>query len=282
MSRGQVTEAQRQHALLTMLASRDASLSAESMLPLALQESNERLTRGIEAYRTNAESIAERALAASFGTVRHLVGAEAFARLAADFWWAHAPIRGDLAEWGGSFAPWLGQHCAMRSLPYLEDCARLDRALFDNERAADAELDVASMSLLESADPSALRLHLMPGTALIRSAWPIAGIHAAHRLSGDDAEAAFAAVRVAIDAGRGEQVMVVRKGWRATLHGLDDATARWIESLLEGADFSAAIDRAGAGFNFVEWLASALRESWLQGASAARRPAQAASVNRVV
>jgi Putative DNA-binding domain len=261
-----VTEATRQEAFLAMLAARETS-QGEASPPMTLREEGDRLARGVAAYRTNAEAIAERALAASFGTVRQLVGIDAFVRLASEFWRAHPPTRGDLAEWGVDFPKWLGERLHMRSIPYLEDCARLDRAMHDNERAADGDPDVASLSLLESADPSTLRLHPMPGIALVSSAWPIASIRAAHQLSGDDAEAAFAAVRAAIDAKRGEQVMVVRQGWRATLHCVDAATSRWVQSLTSGADFASAIESAGADFDFASWLATALREGWLEGAS---------------
>jgi hypothetical protein len=231
-----------------------------------LREPGDRSARGVEAYRANAASIAERALAASFETVRQLVGGEAFAALACGFWLAHPPLRGDLAEWGDAFPSWLGQHDAMRSLPYLEDCARLDRAVHDNERAADAAFDAASLSVLASAEPSTLRLRLMPGTVLLRSSWPIASLHAAHRLGTDGADIAFAEVRAAIAARQGQDVMVVRRGWRAALHCVDGPTANWVQSLLRHESLGQALERAGPDFDFSVWLALAVRESWLQGA----------------
>jgi Putative DNA-binding domain len=234
-----------------------------------LRESGSRAIRGLEAYRANAESIAERALAASFATVQAMVGEEDFSHLVAEFRRAHPPQRGDLGEWGEAFPDWLAAHAGLAAWPWLADGARLDLAMHRNERAADAALDSDSLALLESTDPAQLRLVLMPGIAVLRSAWPIAAIHEAHQLEGDAAEAAFAVVREAITAERGEQVLVVRRGWRAVVHPLDALTAAWTQDLLDGMNLEAALTRAGEGFDFAAWLGTALRESWLKGVAAA-------------
>ena len=235
---------------------------------LPLRETGQRAARGVEAYCANAEAIAERALAAAFATVQALVGAADFAPLARAFRRVEPPQRGDLGEWGDAFPAWLQAQPALARWPYLGDCARLDWALQRCERAADADLDAASLALLGSADPARLRLQLMPGSALLRSAWPIAGIHRAHQLDGDAAEQAFAQVRESIAAARGDNVMVVREGWRAVVHRLDAATTRWIGCLLDGASLSAALEGAGEGFDFAAWLQAAMRASWLQGVTA--------------
>lgn len=249
-------EAQRQQALLRALLS-GASVDG-------LREQGKRAARGLEAYRANAEAIAERALAAAFPTVQALVGADDFERLAREFWHAQPPRRGELGEWGDAFAAWLQAHAALAPWPYLADSARLDFALHCNERAADAALDAASLSLLGSADPARLRVRLMPGTALIRSTWPIAGIHRAHQLEGAEAEQAFEHARDAIAAQRGEDAMVVRQGWRAVVVPLQIADARWTEALLADASLAHALEQAGEGFDFAAWLQAAVRNAWLK------------------
>ena len=255
-----MNEAQRQQALLAALAAPDA---APAML--ALRETGARAARGLEAYRANAEALAERALAAVFPTVQAMVGDEDFGRLARELWHAHPPLRGDLGEWGDALPEWIEAHAPLARWPWLADGARLDLALHRNERAADAVFDAASLQLLESIDPAHLQLQLMPGCAVLCSGWPIATIHRAHRLAGAAAEAAFEAVRAAIADRRAEQVLVARNGWRAVVHVLDPAEAAWTQSLLDGTNLAEALDRAGAGFDFAAWLARALRESWLKG-----------------
>jgi hypothetical protein len=188
--------------------------------------------------------------------------------LAREFRRTHPPTCGDLGEWGDALPDWLATHRGLAAWPWLADCARLDLALHCNERAADATLDAASLRLLESEDPAQLRLVPMPGIALLRSRWPIAAIHVAHQLEGDAAERAFERVREAVAAERGDQVLVARRGWRAVVHPLDPLTAGWTQDLLDGVDLAAALARGGEGFDFAAWLATALRESWLQGVAA--------------
>jgi len=252
-------EAQRQRALLRVLLGQP--------IAIGLREQGARAERGLVAYRANAQAITERALAAAFATVRAMVGEDDFGQLAREFWRAQPPLRGDLGEWGEGFAGWLQVHPAMARWPYLADCARLDFALHRCERAADASLHAASLALLESGDPARLRLELMPGTALIRSAWPIVSIHAAHQLAGDEAERAFEQVREAIALPRGESAFVARDGWRAVVHRLGEADAGWTQSLLDGRDLARALDDAGTAFDFAAWLQGALRHAWLKGVS---------------
>jgi hypothetical protein len=250
-------ETQRQRALLAAIAGQAA--------PLAIREPHARAARGLEAYRANAEALADRALGAVFATVQPMVGEENFQHLACEFWQAHPPLRGDVGEWGDEFPAWLDAHAAMARWPWLGDCARLDLALHHNERAADAVFDAASLALLESTDPTLLSMQLMPGTAVLRSRWPVATIQAAHRVDDASSEAAFAKVRAALDEQRGEQVLVVRQGWRGQAHVLAQPDADWIDSLLAGANLSAALERAGERFDFATWLATAVRGQWLKG-----------------
>lgn len=256
------SEAQRQRELLTALRTGTASAR------VALRECGERAARGLEAYRANAESIAERALASTFVTVQTMLGRSDFKHLACEFWRAHPPERGDLAEWGGALPAWLAGHRKLTAWPWLADTARLDFAVHGAERAKDGVLDAHSLSQLESADPAQLRLVLMPGTGVLDSPWPIVSIHRAHQLAGEAGERAFAEVRAGLAAQRGEHALIARRGWRAIVYPLDAASAAWTRDLLDGFDLAAALKRAGEGFDFTAWLGTALREAWLQGVAA--------------
>ena len=250
-------EAQRQQALLAALATR-----GPASVDLRLRDGASRATQGLDAYRINAAAIAQRALAAVFPTVAALIGAEDFERLAHDFWRAEPPTCGDLGEWGETFPAWLEAHEAFTAWPYFGDAARLDQALHRCERAADAGFDAESLGLLSNTEPDQLKLVLMPGTTLIESRWPIVTIHAAHH----GAEGGFDAVRAALDKGVAESSLVVRKGWRASVHRLDPLSALWTAKLLAGATLDRALADAGEGFDFAAWLATALQENWLKAA----------------
>jgi len=252
-------ELDRQRALVAAILAPRADAATLS----SLAETGERAERGLAAYRANAEALAERALGAAFGSIRAMLGDDDFARLAAEFWRANPPRRGDLGEWGADFAGWLQAHRAMASWPYLADCARLDFALHQNERAADAGFDSDSLTLLADSDPQRLRLVLMPGIALVSSRWPIVTIHRAHR-SGADAD--FALARDAIEGECAQHALVWRDGWRATVTELAAPEASWTASLLAGANLASALDSAGAGFDFAAWLTRAIQHRWLTGA----------------
>lgn len=257
-------ELQCQHALIAAL------LAPAGHVPdVPLREHGERAARGIEAYRANAEAVAERALAAVFGTVQALLGQEDFAHLAAEFWRAAPPVHGDLGEWGDTLPAWLAAHAGMAPWPYLADCARLDLALHRNERAADAVADTESLNLLATTDPSLLAMTLMPGTELLQSRWPLAAIHRAHHVPADEADAAFEVVRgllgAVTDSSPQTAVLVVREGWRAVVHALDAPAGRWTLSLLDSQALEEALAHAGDAFDFSAWLATALQHGWLKG-----------------
>ena len=254
-----MTEAQRQQALVAALDGAEFNRSA-----LNLREAGERAARGLDAYRHNAAAAADRALGGAYPTLRALVGTDDFRQLARAFWQTSAPQQGDLGEWGADFSVWLSTHPRLLAWPYLSDCARLDWALHCNERAADATLDAASLALLASHDPARLVLQLMPGVVVLRSAWPIVTLHAAHQLVAQASGPAFAALRAELDSARGEAALVARQGWRGVVCQLDATQAAWTEQLLAGTDLDTALTQAGAGFDFGAWLARALRESWLR------------------
>jgi len=249
-------ELDRQRALVGAILAPRADAAA-----LVLAETGERAERGLAAYRANAEALAERALGVAYASIRAMLGEEDFAHLAAEFWRARPPQRGDVGEWGEDLAEWLDAHPALARWPYLADCARLDLAMHRNERADDASLDADSLALLANTDPPRLRLVLMPGTALVDSRWPIVTIHRAHR-SGADAD--FALARDAIERECAQHALVARDGWRAAVTELTGADASWTASLLAGSDLATALERAGAGFDFAAWLARAIQWRWLK------------------
>jgi len=247
-------EAERQRLLVEGILAPRADAAS-----LPTRESGARALRGLQAYRVNAGASAERALAAAFPTVQQLVGTENFEHLAQDYWRADPPTRGDLAEWGAGLATWLAAHEQLQAWPYLCDAARLDWALHRCERSADHALNAESVARLGDTDPSRLAVVFAPGLAVIESRWPIAAIHRAHHDG-----ASFDELRAAIDAQRGESVIVFRRGWKAVFADADPATASWTRHLLEGCDLGTAIAQAGDGFDFTAWLTHALASNWLK------------------
>jgi hypothetical protein len=217
--------------------------------------------RGLAAYRGNAAAVAERALAAAFPTVQQLLGDEAFGALARTLWHRQPPACGDLAAWGDTLPAFVAADAQLADEPYLADVARLDWAVHQAASAADRSDDAAPPGLarLGDTDPATLRLRLAPGTALVGSPHPVATIWHAHHGPGAAAPDRFAPVRAAVADGRGETALVRREGWPVRVHALPAPAVRFTAALLAGRPLGAALDAAGAAFDFSAWLADALR-----------------------
>lgn len=125
-------------------------------------------------YRHHVFDSLSTALAATFSTVRALVG-EGFFRAMAREYIAMTPPSGPvLAEYGADFADFIGGHERARDLIYLADSARLDWALtraYASEGGA--TLDAAHLAAIAPETLGDLRLRLREGVSLLRSAYPV-------------------------------------------------------------------------------------------------------------
>ena len=190
---------------------------------------------GMEVYRRNAAANWQGALAAAHPVVLRLVGAAFFGEAAARYA-AEAPsASGDLNEFGAGFAAFLARYPHAAALAYLGDVARLEWALHESERAADAApLDYAALARAAAADPGAVRLRLHPAVRLVASPHPILAIWEANQAGRDGTpaqtqgatrvlvrRAAGAAVPCALDAREWTFLTALAAG-----DTLDDACAR--------------------------------------------------------
>jgi hypothetical protein len=197
--------------------------------------------RGLAAYRNNLRALSAQALAVPYARLRESLGEDDFAVLAWSFWRAHPPERGDLAQWGEVLPNFLVERAGEDS--GLPDLARLDWALHVAERAADADLDAASLARLGDTPPEQLWLQLRPGVAVL--------------------------------AQRAGPLLVWRQGWRGASQPLSAGEAAFMQALIAGVNLSEALVKgsaAAADFDFGAWLQAALRKAWLQGASATPPP----------
>jgi Putative DNA-binding domain len=213
--------------------------------------------RGLQAYRSNAHALAERALAACYPVTAQLLGANNFAAMAREFWHAHPPLRGDMGQWGEDLPAFIEQHKQLTQEPYLADVARVEWLLHQAASAADAQADVASFNLLATHDPATLGLQLAPGTQVFSSAWPVVSIIQAHQTGADAPD--LGPARARMQAGVGEHALVWRQGLKPLLREADAAEAAWLQALLQGHNLPAALDAAGADFDFNTWLPQAVQ-----------------------
>lgn len=208
------------------------------------------VARGLRAYRGNLQALSAQALAVPFSRLREELGEEEFASLAWTFWRHHPPFSGDLGQWGEALEAFLVERAGDDS--GLPDLARLDWALHQAERAADAELDVASLNLLGTEAPESLQLRLRPGVAIV--------------------------------AQRAGPVLVWRRGWRGEWRALSPGEAAFFAALLRGVNLAEALEASEvkgsaseADFDFGAWLQAALQNAWLLGVRAITPPTHSTS-----
>lgn len=178
------------------------------------------------------------ALAATFPTVQAVVGEAFFGAMARTFVAATLPTQPVLAEYGGDFPAFVETYPPARGLPYLGDVARLDWALntaFHTSLAG--RLGAADLAGIPVEQLPSMVLALAPGTALVRSAYPIDRIWVAAQpgASGDTIDLAAGSVGL----------LVLRRPDDAGFVALGEGDAAFVAAMAQGQTLEVA---AGAAF----------------------------------
>lgn len=176
------------------------------------------------------------ALAATFPTVRAVVGEDFFLAMARVFVERTLPAQPVLAEYGGDFASFVAGWAPARSLPYLPDVARLDWALNAAWHAPESgRLSAAMLAALPPEQLPLLRLGLSAGTSVVVSSYPVDRVWSASRPGAP-------AQDVALD--DGVRLLVLRQAEDAAFLRLSPGEAAFIAAVAEDASLEAAAGRA--------------------------------------
>jgi hypothetical protein len=256
--------------------SRAAELARQQAVLLALQRGGPaghaaRLqtdAAGLRTYQVNAKATAKRVVLAHYPTVAAMTGEDALGVLAMLLWQQHPPAGGDLGQWGAHLPELLACRAELLAWPWLADCARLDWARHLCERAADAELDQASLHRLGDSDPDELRLTLQPCVQVLLSPWPVQALWEAHQLPA--AQQAVAA-KEALHQSTGTTATVIwRSHWQTQMCQVSAAVGRWMQALLvhehpgqPPPSLASWLDRAPEGLDFSAWLTNSVMQGWL-------------------
>ena len=176
-------------------------------------------------------------LAATFPTVQALVGADFFRQAAEAFVARGLPLQPVLAEYGAGFADFLSAQEAVHGLAYLADVARLDWALnaaFYSPRGS--RLGAADLAGIPPEPLSAMVLTLAPGTALVRSRYPLDRIWAASQPDAPDE-------KVDIEQGPA-RLLILPRPEDAGFIALGEGEAAFVAAVAEGRSLEVA-SRAG-------------------------------------
>ncbi|WP_081961046.1 putative DNA-binding domain-containing protein [Aquabacterium sp. NJ1] len=222
---------------------------------------------GLRAYQLNAQATAQRVIAAHYPTLQAMLGEDTLKALALILWQEAPPDRGDLGAWGAALPGLIERHPDLQTWPWLADCARLDWARHQCERAADANLDTRSLNLLAETEPEQLHLALKPCVQLLSSDWPVVALWQAHQGPADTHEDA---ARLALRSGQTGDVVVWRQPWLLQMAPVGPADALWMKALLTQPDqpLGTLLAQAPTGFDFGTWLNQTVAQGWLWKLSA--------------
>lgn len=194
---------------------------------------------GIEVYRNTIVSGAINALAATFATVRLMVGEEWFRAAAREFSRTHPPDDPALINYGSDFSGWLAEFPPAADAPYLAGAAHLDWLWWQSWSAADARLlDAASLLARppETLDRTGLDLH--PTLHLAAFDTGIPSLWLAHQspLRGEAYQLNDTP----------ERMLFIRTGPHVQSHLVDAATFAFLEALQRHESIVAAAEQAFA------------------------------------
>lgn len=189
-------------------------------------------------HRNNVVSSLIDALADAMPVVKELVGEAFFRAMAAEFIRSAPPRSQVLSQYGAAFPSFIAEFEPARSVPYLEDMARLELARLDAYHAADTRAvstaDWQSV-LSRGIDLDRMRLRLHPSFRALRSDHAVLSIWRAHHGDGELGS---------VDAYRPQSVFVWRETVGVRALEVGEHEAAFAQALALDAPVSEAAQRA--------------------------------------
>jgi hypothetical protein len=193
-------------------------------------------TKRYNVYRNNVTVSLIEALAAVFPATMRITGEEFFRAMARFHVRASPPTSPLLFEYGRDFPDFIESYEYARSMPWLADVARIERAWLDAYHAADAEpltpAVLASIPQDRLAD-TVLKPH--PATRIVRSRFPAVTILAANRGDGPVGR---------IEQTDPEDALVTRPALEVIVRRLPPGGAAFLTSLISGEPLGASAGSA--------------------------------------
>jgi len=187
-------------------------------------------------YRNNVTVSLIDALAATFPATMRITGVDFFRTMARFHVRATPPISPLLFEYGYDFPDFIERYEYARSMPWLADVARIERAWLDAYHAANAApLPAQALASIPPVHLAEIILMPHPATRIVRSRYPAVTIFAANRVSGPVAR---------IEASEPEDALVTRPGMEVVVRRLPSGGAVFLARLIAGEPLGAAAEAA--------------------------------------
>ena len=185
-----------------------------------------------DVYRNNVTVSLIDALAAVYPAVQRITGVDFFRAMARSHIRTTPPTSPLLFEYGRDFPAFIEQYEYARSMPWLADAARIERAWLDAYHAADAEpLAPAALASVPQEKLFGVVFTVHPATRIVRSRFSAVRIVASNRGKGP-AES--------IDASTPEDALITRSDLDVVLRRLPPGGAAFLESLMSGRSLGEA------------------------------------------
>jgi hypothetical protein len=198
------------------------------------QDLDPALLRALTIHRNTAVKAAVEALGDNYPVIRALVGEEAFTAVSLDYVADHPPTDPRLCDYGHGFGDYLAGYSPFAELPYLGDCALIERAVIEALFAADAPT-ASGGDFSAGVDPDQM-LALHPATRQVVCAAPAGSIWLAHQPQ--------SALDLAQLTWRAEVSLVTRPDSNVRVQVLEPAAAAFLAAVLEKATMGEAAEAA--------------------------------------
>jgi hypothetical protein len=187
--------------------------------------------RRFAVYRNNVHVSLVGALAARFPVTRLVVGEDFFTGMARLYVGLHKPLSPVMLHYGDGFPAFIADFPPADGLPFLPDLARLELAWSEAYHAAEgAVLSPAELARIAPETLGCLVLVPAPSTRLVTSAYPVGSIWSAHQRTPFTPPEASGA----------EHILLTRPGAEVRLTLLPPTAARFLDTILAGADLTEA------------------------------------------
>jgi hypothetical protein len=210
-----------------------ALLDPDRATPAALARPNGKFARKrYSVYRNNVTVSLIKALAAVFPATMRITGVDFFRAMARFHVRAKPPTSPLLFEYGRDFPDFIERYEYARSMPWLADVARIERAWLDAYHAADVEpLAAHILAFLppERLVEAVLTPH--PATRIVCSRYPAVTIFAANRSDGPVGR---------IAASEPEDALATRPGLEVMVRRLPPGGATFLKRLIAGEPLGVA------------------------------------------
>lgn len=191
----------------------------------------------LAAYRRSVMGNLTAALESCYPVSARVVGLPFFREAARQYILARPSRSGDLNEFGGDFAEFIGDYPYAADLPYLPDVARLEWIVQRVYYAADAaSAGLEALARVKPEDYAGLRFVAAPDQSRLDSRWPVVRIWEVNQPGVDG--------HMAVDFSVGSQALVLRRGGRVRVEALSAGEAALFDALVAGECLGDAALRA--------------------------------------